>query len=118
MKIYPSPSVPLESQYFVYGNKSWSVARLIQLTKNFEIFQVPIAHLNIGDTIQDPTLRDLAGYFQAVKKSRLKYPIILDQDGHIMDGRHRIVKAIMKGKSTIKAVRFELNPEPCEIQES
>ena len=48
----------------------------------------------------------------------LNCPIILDEDGEIMDGRHRIVKAIITHEKTIKAVRFDENPEPCKIDES
>lgn len=44
-------------------------------------------------------------------------PIILSEDGEIMDGRHRVVHAIVNGLESVKAVRFEVNPEPCQIDE-
>jgi ParB-like chromosome segregation protein Spo0J len=54
-------------------------------------------------------------HMHAVKNADLKYPIILDEDGEIMDGRHRIMKALYLGVESIKAVRFDANPSPCEI---
>ena len=36
---------------------------------------------------------------------------ILMKDGELMDGKHRLVKAIIEGKP-LRAVRFNKNPEP------
>jgi len=41
----------------------------------------------------------------------LSYPIILDDEGYVMDGRHRIFKALLKNKPSIKAVRFTKTPK-------
>jgi hypothetical protein len=51
-----------------------------------------------------------------IMKADLNYPIILDEDGEIIDGRHRVIKALYLGHKTIKAVRFDTNPEPDEIE--
>jgi elongation factor P hydroxylase len=40
------------------------------------------------------------------------YPIILAADGRVMDGMHRIARAVLDGETTIKAVRFTTDPEP------
>jgi hypothetical protein len=56
-------------------------------------------------------------HMKAVQAADLNFPIILDEDGEIMDGRHRIMKAFLEGKETIKAVRFDTNPDPCRIKE-
>lgn len=55
-------------------------------------------------------LRQLVGHMKSVIKADLKYPIILDEDGELLDGRHRLMKALLEGKETIKAVRFVENP--------
>lgn len=41
-------------------------------------------------------------HMDAIKKCDLKYPIIMDQFGNIIDGNHRFAKAYMKGAKTIK----------------
>lgn len=40
------------------------------------------------------------------------YPIILGFDGRVMDGMHRVARALLEGRTTIKAVQFEDHPEP------
>ena len=90
------------------------------LAKDLEVFELPLKHLNIYYVYDKLTLREMVMHMKAVNAADLQYPIILDEDGEIMDGRHRVMKAIMKGRKTIKAVRFEKNPQPCrtELKES
>ncbi len=95
------------------GKHFWSVARLITLSKELEVFEIPLNHLNVYYTYKELTLREMVTHMQAVNDAQLKYPIILDEDGEVMDGRHRIMKALLNGNKTIKAVRFEENPNPC-----
>jgi hypothetical protein len=99
------------------GNHSWSVARLIELARKLPVMYIPLEHLNMNYSYSDLTLRELVGHMVAVNKAKLNYPIILDEDGDIMDGRHRLMQAIIKGEKTIKAVRFKENPSPCEIRD-
>ena len=42
----------------------------------------------------------------------LAYPIILDSAGRVMDGMHRVSKALMQGATQIAAVQFEQDPAP------
>ena len=41
-----------------------------------------------------------------------EYPVILSSDGRVMDGMHRICKALLLGHPDIEAVRFVHDPEP------
>ena len=99
------------------GRHHWSVSRLVELTKDFEVMQVPLDHMGIWHKYKDLTLREMVMHFQAVKEADLTKPIILDEDGEVMDGRHRIMKAMLIGDKTILAVRFDENPPPCKIDE-
>ena len=42
----------------------------------------------------------------------LSFPIILSTDGRVMDGMHRVCRAVMDKLKTIAAVRFANGPEP------
>ena len=95
------------------GNHSWSVARLIELSKGLDVMDIPLDHLNIYYKYDDLSLRELVGHMMSVNSASLEFPIILDEDGEVMDGRHRIMKALLEGRESIKAVRFEANPAPC-----
>ena len=104
---------PNEGQMSRLGNNRWSVARLITLSKELKTFKIPLHHLNVYYTYEKLTLREMVMHMKAVNDADLSYPIILDEDGDVMDGRHRIMKAIITGKKSIKAVRFDRNPSPC-----
>lgn len=107
----------VKNQMSRIGNFSWAVARLITLSKNFEVMEVPLDHLNIYDKYDSLSLREMVMHIKAVLDADLSFPIILDEDGIIMDGRHRIMKVLLTGEKTIKAVRFDENPTPCKIKE-
>jgi hypothetical protein len=42
----------------------------------------------------------------------LSCPVILSSDGRVMDGMHRICKALLQGLDEVDAVRFNQDPEP------
>lgn len=99
------------------GKQQWSVSRLFELSKSLKVLNIPLDHINMNYGYEDLSLRELCGHMMAVNSADLTCPIILDEDGQIMDGRHRLMKAIINNKSTIKAVRFLENPSPCRIDE-
>lgn len=99
------------------GSHGWSIARLAFLAKDLTVMEIPLNHLNVYYTYDSLTLREMVMHMRAVNESDMDYPIILDEDGEVMDGRHRIMKAMLENKEIIKAVRFESNPSPCKVFE-
>ncbi len=99
------------------GKHYWSVARLLELSRNLKVMTIPLDHLHIAYTYDKLYLREMVMHMAAVNAADLEYPIILDEDGELMDGMHRIMKALLLNKKTIKAVRFEKNPPPCKEDE-
>lgn len=99
------------------GRHMWSIPRLFELSKSLNVMDIPLDHMNLTDKLDDLTLRGMVMHMNAVNNADLSFPIILDEDGEIMDGRHRIMKALLTGEKTIKAVRFDKNPPPCEIRD-
>lgn len=97
------------------GIDAWDVERLIELTRDFPVKHVPVGSIWELDTAywsQPLTVRDVAEHLQLVNAVDLSYPIILGVDGRVMDGMHRVVKALLEGRPTIAAVQFDLQPEP------
>lgn len=102
----------------------WVVPRLWEASKALPITEVVIATL---EEVTDPHgwLRHwrapshplVAPEMGRVLTADLDYPIILHPEGWVMDGCHRIVRALREGRSTIRAVRFtyETLPSPDEI---
>lgn len=103
-----------ESQMCRIGKKNWKVTCLIRASKDLKVMDIPLQHLDVADSFDDLNLRQLVSHMKAVHSAKLKYPIILNEDGRTMDGRHRIMKALLLGHTTIKAVRFGKDPENCE----
>ena len=108
--------IPVKDQTSRLGYNVWSVARLIELSKDLPVMEIPLDHLNVYYTYDKMTLRELAMHMKAVENADLDMPIIMDEDGDIMDGRHRVMKAMLTGAETIKAVRFDENPSPCRVE--
>ena len=65
-----------------------------------------------GDGDKAPTCRAIAEHVKLIEEADLERPIVLSQDGRVMDGMHRVVKAYVKGHERIRAVQFVCDPEP------
>lgn len=98
---------PLQD-YYNDGRGNWySVARLVDEAKDLEPFDLPIAGIDLDSEIwKGCNMFDLAFHVKKVQEADLRKPIILDWNGGIADGRHRIIKALVEGRRTIKAVRI------------
>jgi ADP-glucose pyrophosphorylase len=64
------------------------------------------------DDATRPTCRAIAEHAKLIEETDLSYPIILSSDGRIMDGMHRVAKALMLGHECTVAVQFVEDPEP------
>jgi hypothetical protein len=100
----------------------WYTERLWHLSKDFTPFWISlgeIAELDMdcwfGST--EPTLREIAKHADRIAKADLNYPIILNDDGSLMDGGHRVCKALINGQPSILAVKFSEMPTPDEVLE-
>ncbi len=97
----------------------WNVDSLIEESREFEIKEVDMNDIPQLDEViwfnnhkKKPTIRNTAEHMQRALKADLDFPIILAPDGSLMDGGHRIAKALLQGDKTIKAVQFEKYPKP------
>ena len=106
----------LDDQVYSEGKKSWRISRLLKLVEDMESFEIPLKHLNIYNLYPKiESTNDFINHVKRVNLADLKCPIILDEEGYVMDGRHRIAKAILKRKKKILAVRFNETPPCCYI---
>lgn len=99
-------------------NEWWYVENLIKASKDLEVFDLDLVSLDLGVMPWRLTsVFHFIGHSIDIKKCSLKYPVILAPAGWVMNGWHRIAKAILQGKKTIKAVRFFDLPEPDGIKQ-
>ena len=68
-----------------------------------------------------PTPWGIIEHVRLIADSDLSYPIILDQAGRVMDGMHRVCKAVLEGSKEIAVVQFETDPAPdhvaCDVKQ-
>jgi hypothetical protein len=96
----------------------WLTERLWELARDLPVRLIPLN--SIHEIEQNcwfapdkaPTLRRVADHARRIMDADLGYPIILSSDGRLMDGGHRVCKALLLGHTEIAAVRFEADPEP------
>lgn len=55
---------------------------------------------------------DFIVHFKRVSNADLSKPLIVRSDGYVMDGWHRIARAIIKGISELPQKKFTLDPRP------
>lgn len=100
------------------GLLAWDVLKLIELTKDFEIIQVPLTDIReLKETYwfglgAPPVTEDIAQHAKQIYEADLSYPIILCPEGKVMDGMHRVCKAFLNKLETISAVRLDLLHDP------
>src|SRR6476620_348539 len=115
----------MRKQYFFRpserGYKAWDVDRLVALSREFPRRQVALSDLRELDEAFPAdekgvvTWRNVVGHMALIEAADPSYPIILAANGEVMDGRHRIAKAMLAGKATIESVQFTRDPEPDHV---
>lgn len=101
------------------GFDAWDIDRLVELTANAPIIELSLSDIPEIDSpywFQEkaarPTVRAIVEHFRLMEMADLAHPIIVGPDGAVLDGMHRVARALLEGQSAIKAVRLEVLPEP------
>lgn len=100
------------------GLHAWDVDRLIALAAALPEQAVPLLEIVEVDTAYwfdhgyEPTVRAVVEHVRLVNEADLSHAIILGPEGGVMDGMHRVGKALLLGHSTIPAKRLQVLPYP------
>jgi hypothetical protein len=104
------------------GLLAWNVAKLIALSRGLPIQRIALSEVAEVDENhwyaaggQSPTCRSILEHLRLIEQADLTYPIILDANGRLMDGMHRVCKAIRSGATHIEAIRFPETPLPDHV---
>lgn len=90
-------SLKNKSGYYKAG-KFWKASTLWNATKNKIPQRVSNRYILQECTWSIGNLQDFANEVKNVQEVSLDYPIIVDMNGNIIDGAHRVVKAYLEGK--------------------
>ncbi len=101
------------------GLRAWNVHRLVEISSALPRERIPLSAIREldepywdGDPTKSITCRQIAEHARLIRDCDFTFPVILSSDGRVMDGMHRICKALIEGLSDIEAVRFQHDPEP------
>ena len=101
------------------GLLAWDVFRLLELAQTLEVFEYPLSKIKeldepfwyeFGEVT--PSCRNVVEHCLLIENANLDYPIILSHEGRVMDGMHRVCRALKNGDTHIKAVQFASYVEP------
>lgn len=97
----------------------WDIDRLVALSADLPRGPVPLTAIReldepfwFADGSADATCRAITDHARLIEAADLTYPIILSSDGGVMDGMHRVAKALLLGRDTIEAIQFSIDPGP------
>lgn len=112
--LVPINGMDLEDNTYDDGYARWNTLKLIEHSKKFPVFDLPLAGIHLGGCAwgTEMTFDEFIHHCKRVQDTDLKHPILLDDYGQICDGYHRVCKAILEGRTTIKAIRLNTMPEP------
>ncbi len=101
------------------GLCAWSVHRLVELSSTLTPERVPLSAIReldepfwTGGENQKLTCREIVDHARLILESDLAFPVILFSNGRVMDGMHRVGKALLQGLDHVQAVRFTADPKP------
>lgn len=113
--------IDIKSEYMRWHEENGDIRRyrtsdLIDCAEDLPIFDIPLQAINCDVKPWDiEVFSDFLDEMARIRNADLQYPIILGPTGSIVNGYHRIAKAMYLGNDTIKAVRLKKLPEEYEL---
>ena len=102
-----------------HGFDAWDIDRLIELSRGLPVERIGLDSIADIDSnwwfqeeSQPPTVRRIVEHARLINEVETGHPIILDHDGRVMDGMHRIARAMLEGRAEIDAVRLTAPTDP------
>lgn len=104
----------------------WYIDRLIALSADLPVIQVNIHDLGELDRVAwygssahqgRLTVRQAVDHFRRVQEADLSCPIILSSENKLLDGFHRVAKALLAGQDHLPARRFREDPAPDDVKD-
>ena len=107
------------SQWVGLGDRAWRIETVWRAAASCPIDETLVESIQeldedcwfSGDN-KPPTVRAVADHARRINEADLGRPIILSSEGHVLDGMHRVARAILDGRPTVKAQRLAVDPEP------
>ena len=119
VKDYLNKFEPNENRY-ACGTDRWYISTLKEGYEGCELFDYDLGSININLfpwDFKNWSFESFLYHMRRMENVDMDEPIILTPWGAIADGYHRLARAIMEGKRTVKAYRLNVMPQPDETKE-
>ena len=107
-----------EKNKYCNNGYKWNATTLVKAAVDCVVYDLPLYSIDFG--VQPWSLdnmMDFAEHAKRVWECEMQYPIIIDRHGYIIDGWHRVIKAVLLKHKTIPAKRLTKMPDPDECSE-
>ena len=99
------------------GERAWHIESVWQAARSLPVEEVPIDSIREIDEDcwfngRHATVRAVVDHARRIDEADLALPIILASDGQVLDGMHRVAKAVLLGHATVLARRLRVDPDP------
>lgn len=108
---------PVKDGKYSDGEREWSISSVIRHAEGVEAVSLDVEELlekngetetkegRLGDLVERPTKE----FRERCERADLRYPILVDGDGWLIDGAHRLVKAKWEKREKIEAKRIDMS---------
>jgi hypothetical protein len=99
------------------GDRAWYVESVWKAAQDLPVEQVPIAAIREVDedcwfNSRPATVRAVVDHAKRILAVDHDIPVILASDGQVLDGMHRIARAVLEGRGTVPLVACGSIPTP------
>ena len=101
----------------------WDVSRLRDAAKDLVLGEVLLSSISEIDSVywfddeHPPTCKAVIEHVRRIRSADLSDPVLLSPDGYVIDGMHRVAKALLEGQVSIRAKTLPEYPEPDRVVE-
>lgn len=92
---------------FVNGKNIYNVNLLIELSKDLPVYRFDLSSISLDDTKfitwKLNNVRDIIVHYKRIEEADLSNPISVRQDDIVIDGRHRVIKALAEKRKWLPA---------------
>ena len=111
-----TPGEP-SGHWVALGQRAWHIESVWRAARNLPVEQVQIGSIRELDEDcwfngRPATVRAVVDHAARMHSADLELPVILASDGQVLDGMHRIAKALLEGRATLPARRLPVDPDP------
>ena len=99
------------------GERAWHIETVWEAARGLPVEQLRIDV--IGEIDEDcwfdgrpATVRAVVQHARTMYEADLARPVILSSDGQVLDGMHRIARALLDARVAVPAQRLPIDPEP------